>query len=433
LLGGNPAGTRVARELFALPHVEVGSHTHTHPYNWEFFNRYDRTAEETLIKGYRPPEQPLRERLSAALMRAAGKPYINTRYDPYVAGTDEMPRTYLRRPFSLELEVKGALTFAEQLAPRGKTAKLYQWSGDTTPFEAAVRATRQAGVRNINGGDTRLDREYPSVAYVPSIGRTVGAERQIYAVNSNENTYTNEWTGPFGGQLMLEHTLRNTDSPRRLKAFNLYYHMYSGEKQAALTAVKRFLDMARTSEITPLAASDYAAIADDFYTTEVQQVDLFSWAVLKRGAMQTMRFDSAAALTVNIPASQGVLGYRWHEDQLFVALDSAIERAIITLMPRAQPAATAPAGTTPISLVQSRWRFSDLRRRDCGGTVTAQGFGPGDMVWRVGSNRRLQVVAARQGNIVADTKVISDADGNATVSLPAIGLEPVEIRLICNE
>ena len=76
-----------------------------------------------------------------------------------------------------------------------------------------------------------------AVAYLPPISRPVGRERQIYSVNSNENTYTNDWTGPFNGQSMLVNTLRNTDQPRRLKGFNLYYHMYSGEKQAALKSV----------------------------------------------------------------------------------------------------------------------------------------------------------------------------------------------------
>ena len=31
-LGGNPAGRAIARQLYALPQVEVASHTYTHPY-----------------------------------------------------------------------------------------------------------------------------------------------------------------------------------------------------------------------------------------------------------------------------------------------------------------------------------------------------------------------------------------------------------------
>ena len=37
LLGGNAAGIKFARQLYALRQVEVASHTHTHPYHWQFF------------------------------------------------------------------------------------------------------------------------------------------------------------------------------------------------------------------------------------------------------------------------------------------------------------------------------------------------------------------------------------------------------------
>lgn len=243
--GADAASTRIARTLFALPQVEVASHTHTHPFNWSFFDSYDRTAEVRLIDAYQRPTQSWREQLSETMHVLAGKPAPPTRSSKYIAGSDDLPRTYLKNPFDLGAEVPGSLKIAESLAPPGKRAKLYQWSGDTSPFEKALRATRTAGVRNINGGDSRFDREFPSVAYVPPLSRTVGSERQIYAANSNENTYTNDWTGPYYGFFMLEETLKNTETPRRLKPFNLYYHMYSGEKPAALAAIRHFLDKAR--------------------------------------------------------------------------------------------------------------------------------------------------------------------------------------------
>ena len=42
--GARRAG-EIARRLFALPHVEVASHTHTHPFHWSFFDTYDRERE----------------------------------------------------------------------------------------------------------------------------------------------------------------------------------------------------------------------------------------------------------------------------------------------------------------------------------------------------------------------------------------------------
>lgn len=432
LLGGLPGGIKIARQMYAMPNVEVASHTHTHPYHWSFFEDYDRAKEEALVKGYRPPAMPFRERFAAALLRAAGKTYSNARYDPYIAGSDDLPRTYLRTPFNLELEVGGALKFTEQFAPPGKKAKLYLWSGNTSPFEAAIAATRRAGVRNLNGGDSRLDKEFPSVGYVPPISRPVGAERQIYAVNSNENTYTNDWTGPFGGQMMLMHTLQNTEAPRRLKAFNLYYHMYSGEKPAALKAVKHFLDEARSARVAPIAASEYAGIADDYFTTEIEQVDLFSWAVKNRGTLNTLRFDDAEHLSVDLAASNGVLGFTRYERAIYVSLDQAAERPVITLKAAPADGKDAVEGRQ-LSLVDARWRFSDMRISDCDQSMTAQGFGAGDMTWRGRPNAAYRVRATRNGAPLTEEIRWTDAGGLLQLKLAIDGIEPVSLRFTCHE
>ena len=140
LLGGTLEGIKWAKRLFALPNVEVASHTHTHPYTWQFFENYDRNAEMAKIRAYRPPAMPLRERLTAAMMRTAGKTYANPRYDPFIAGTDDLPRTYLREPYSPASEFLGALKISEMFAPPGKQAKLYQWSGNTIAFERGDRS-----------------------------------------------------------------------------------------------------------------------------------------------------------------------------------------------------------------------------------------------------------------------------------------------------
>jgi polysaccharide biosynthesis protein PelA len=433
LLGGNANGIQWARQLFALPQVEVASHTHTHPYNWQFFESYSRDAEESMVRGYRPPDMPMRERLSAAMARAAGKTYSNARYDPYIAGTDDLPRTYLRQPFDLDKEVIGALKFSEQFAPRGKRAKLYLWSGDTTPFEGAVNTVRRAGARNMNGGDSRLDAEYPSVAYVPALSRVIGNERQIYSVNSNENTYTNDWTGPFGGQMMLEHTLKNTESPRRLKGFNLYYHMYSGEKQASLRAIRHFLNMARQAEVIPIEASHYAAMADDFFGVEMEQVDLFAWSISRRGAVQTMRLDEAAKLAVDFAASIGVVGETRNGDTIYATLDPKVERVVLAL--KARPEADVADETTgPIAtLVSSRWRLENMVASDCKQSFRVFGYGPSDMRWQTDKSRGFRVSLTRDGATLAEEIRWSDATGRLDLNFQVDGLAPADLTIQCHE
>ena len=434
-LGGSTAGHAVARLLYALPQVEVASHTYSHPYNWSFFERYDREAEIAAVAQAQRPVQPVRERLVGALAALAGREATSPRYNPFVAGTDDLPRTYLKEPFDIESEVRGALRAAERLAPPGKRARLYQWSGDTTPFEGALRATREAGVRNINGGDSRLDRAFPSVAYVPPIGRTAGRERQIYAANSNENTYTNDWTGPYYGFFLLEETLKNTEAPRRLKPFNLYYHMYSGEKAAALAAIRHFLDMARSSEVIPVHASHYAAIADDFYATEIRKVEPMAWEILSRGALQTVRFDDAEGLALDLDRSRGVIGVQRANGALYVALDAAEPVARVALSSRPEGVAgeaDAVAGRG-LMLVESRWQVRNRRQEDCGLSVDAEGFGRGDMTWRTRPDRAFEVSLERGGGVLSREIVRADGSGLIRLQLEPDALDPLTLRFACHE
>lgn len=427
--GAKPAGQRAARRLFALPQVEVASHTHTHPYNWSFFERYDRQAELDAVERVNRPARPWRERLKASLAAFAGRPAPADGFDRYVAGSDDLPRTYLRQPFALDDEVASALALAESYAPAGKKAKLYQWSGDTTPFEAALRATREAGVANINGGDSRLDASYPSVAYVPPISRSVGRERQIYAGNSNENTYTNDWTGPYHGLLQLQATLDNTERPRRLKPFNLYYHMYSGEKPAALAAVRHFLDLARNSAVVPITTSHYARMASDFFGVEMRQTGLRAWEIERRGLVQTVRFDDADHLALDAAASSGVLGATRNGSALFVSLDAAVERPRVALMPRG--ATDGATGSDRFQLVDSRWLVEGVEHTPCGLGARIEGFGPGDMVWRVPPGRQFGVEVSRDGATIERLAVASDGNGRLRFRLaPAAGA--VSLRMMCD-
>jgi len=430
-VGGRASAGDIARRIFALPQVEVASHTHSHPYDWKFFERYNRQAEIEKIEALQQPQPSLRESLNQQIFQIAGKPLPVTAANKYVAGTDDLPRTFLKNPFDLGTEVAGALRVSESFAPPGKKAGLYQWSGDTMPFEAAIKATRLAGVPNINGGDSRLDREFPSVAYIPPISRKVGRERQIYAANSNENTYTNDWTGPYYGFFMLEETLRNTDLPRRLKPFNLYYHMYSGEKPAALAAVRHFLQEARAGDVIPIAASQYSKIADSFFGVAIAQVGATSWTVSNRGALQTVRFDHAEDVTLDFAGSRGVIGARRHGDALYVSLDPVVERAIVTIADRRAAETDAKAPPVRPLLLDSRWQLSGVAGEGCGFTAHAEGYGRGEMRFETQPGRRLTVTARRQGGVVTTAASVAASDGVAALTLDADALDGLELEVTC--
>ncbi len=392
----------IAKMLLAPPHVEAGNHTLSHPLDWGFFEEFDPASEIPFLKNY-----PERELIGGShrLLEALGfkkknsvipidtslwrniavrvedpdsdKPVKKERYNDY-----KTPRAYAVKPFSLHDEIQGANQTIQQVLPPGKTIKLMQWSGNTLPFERALREARLLGMNNINGGNTRFDAQYPSVAWVAPLGRMVGKEWQCYASASNENTYTSLWTDHFFGFMHLVQTIKNTESPRRLIPFNIYYHLYSGEKLASLNALKHNLDHARSQSLAPVAASFYAAIATDAVQAKLFRLPSGAVEIRDRGDLQTIRIDHATLRQVDLAQSHGVLGQRHFQGSLYVALDSAVATPRIMIVPYATPAIPPPAPRP--YLIEGRWRLSRFTFNEAGTfEFQAQGFGKGEMVWQV--------------------------------------------------
>jgi hypothetical protein len=408
---------QVLHKLLAQPNVELASHTYTHPFNWDFFHHYTPAKEEAFLDRY--PDKPIGAMSLVRLLgldgwenwfshtKIAGDVRLSGEelrdYSELKSGHD-IPRAYACMDFDTHKEVAGSIEFLNALAPKGKRVTLLQWSGDTRPFEEAVRLTRELGVENINGGDARLDPEYPSYAWLSPIGRQVGAERQIYSSNSNENTYTNLWTDRFYGFKHLLHTIENTESPMRVKPINVYFHMYSGDKVASLNAVRANLDYAQGREIIPVHTSAYAKMARGFYTTELVPVGHQRWKIQKRGALQVVRFDDATGKSVDFNQSSGVVGQRVHQGSLYVYLDSARPVPVIGLT---DLATSADAVLPPIPyLRQSSWQVSHLARKRDSVQFQVEGFGAGMMQWQM----------AERGDYVATLKVKSGKTERLSVS-----------------
>jgi hypothetical protein len=309
------------------------------------------------------------------------------------------------RPFDLDLEFEGAARWLETLAPPGTRIGLVQWSGNTLPYASALSAARRAGLRNINGGDTRFDREFPSVGYVAPVGRREGPYFQVYAAASNENTYTDLWTDRFFGFRGLAETIANTGAPKRLTPINLYYHVYIAEKEAALRSLHENIAAIRDLPIAPIFASRYAAIAEGFDTARFARLGPNAWRIENRGELQTIRFDPPLeSLAVDFARSSGVLGFRRDARALYVALDPDVASPVVAL---ADGDADGPY------LIESRWPVRALARGADGFAFSAGGFGAGEMVWRVAPNSRWRV--ARAGG--ADIEAEADSGGTLRVDL----------------
>jgi len=424
------AAQRTARALFKLSQVEVGTHTYTHPFSWPFFARYDRSRE---LQALGKTELDWADRAMSNVRTISKRlfPVLanSERHSERVVSDHDPPRAYANFSFDLDQEVAGAVQASDSLAPPGKPAVLYQWSGDADPFPEAVARTRALGVRNMNGGDSRVDADAPSIAYVAPISRPVGKERQIYSPDANDYIYMSDDNGREFGFLYFNKTIEATEFPRRLKPIDLYYHMYVGERPAELNVVRRHLDEMRRLELAPITASHYAAIADAFFSTQLIRLDDTSWRVSNRGALQTVRFDDADGLTIDLARSVGVLGERRRGSTLYIALDAAVDDAVVALSPIGSPA-DAVQDSTPY-LISSRWVFSNLQREECGFTADVQGFGAGEMSWGGLHPGSYRVQVRRSNSTLWQADATADASGTMAISVKTDAIEPVHVDVSC--
>ncbi|WP_158616667.1 bifunctional glycoside hydrolase 114/ polysaccharide deacetylase family protein [Corallococcus sp. CA054B] len=219
---------RVAQRISALSHVEMASHTYSHPFRWS----------ELIGDGAPEGSHHL--------------PIADYQLDP-------------RR------EVEGSVHYLnERIAPQGKSVQVFHWSGDSLPSAKVVEMTRALGLRNVNGGYTNASLEFPSLSAVSPFSRPFeGALRgdlpiHVYAPVADDNTYTHYGAGPFYGYQDVIQTLVLTDSPRRLKPLSLYYHFWSGAKVSALRALQKVYRWALKQDTQPIFLSEYARKVEEF-------------------------------------------------------------------------------------------------------------------------------------------------------------------------
>lgn len=265
-----------AREVFKLPWVEAGSHTFSHPFYWQ--------DTEQARQGY------------------------DARYLP-IPGYS----------FDLTAEIPDSADFINKnLLPPGKKTRLLQWSGDCTPGPDALAATYAAGLGNINGGYTLITRSNKSITSVAPLGVSKGGWFQVFAPNKNENVYTNEWTGPFYGYRRVIETFELTDTPRRLKPINIYYHTYSVTKEAGRRALEEVYDWALAQQPHAVFTSDYVNKVLDFNRTVVARSGV-GWLIRNKGDLRQLRLPISIGYP-DLIASRNVLGFSEHNDQRYIHL-----------------------------------------------------------------------------------------------------------------
>jgi polysaccharide biosynthesis protein PelA len=259
----------IARRMFRLPHVEIASHTWSHPYLWDRSVRHGIFAEGS----------------TAA-------------YNLDIPGYQ----------FDLTREIVGSIDYIRQrLAPPGKPVRVLLWSGDTAPSAEALAIAEKAGLLNMNGGDTSITRSNPSLSAVGALGLVKSGNLQVHAPITNENIYTNLWRGPFYGYERVIESFEMTDQPRRLKPVGIYYHTYSTSKPAGLKALQKVHEWARAQPLHPVFGSEFIMKVRDFHDIALAR-DNGGWRVRGNGNLRTVRLPKALG-SAQLADARGIAGY----------------------------------------------------------------------------------------------------------------------------
>lgn len=312
----------IAREIFRLPHVEIASHSYSHPFYWH-------KAEQ---------------------------------------GEGENGEYHLNIPgykFDLHREIAGSVDYINtRLAPPGKQVRVFLWSGDALPGKDALVMTQALGLASLNGGNTMLTMQAPSLTQAYPATRPVDDLLQVYAPISNENTYTDLWRNPFYGYRQVIDTFRLTDTPRRLKPIGIYYHFYSGSKPASLKILQEVYDWALRQETLPLWASEYTAKVNDFDRLTLGLRSDGGWRIRGLDALRTVRLDPALGWP-DMNRSQGVTAVRDLPQGRYVSFSG--DNAVLYL--------TDHSPATPY-IEQANARFVDWRREGDVIHLRLQGHSP---------------------------------------------------------
>lgn len=315
----------IARAIFALPNVEIASHSYSHPFDWQ---RFGQDQEDGDING---------------LFRYAA---------------------------TLQREIDDSIGYiARRLAPKGKPVKVFLWSGEAIAPREALQQAQAAGLWNMNGGNTIMSRRNPTLTTAAPMGRPVGPYYQVYAPVQNENVFTNLWRGPYYGFRDVISTFQLTDSPRRLKPINIYFHFYSGSKIASLKALQQVFGWALAQDPVSVFASEYIRKVEDFQRLTLAQTQNGCWQLRGDGALTTLRLDRKLG-QVDTTRSRGVVGVHELPQGRFVSLDSSGRALLCTTAGRNASLGTPAAAAAAVA--RSSLTNESLRTAARGGVHNAR-------------------------------------------------------------
>jgi len=266
-----------AKRMYALPWIEVGSHTWSHPFDWTMARKEH--ARFPAPKGY------------------------------------EKIGNYLPLPnytFSTKSNVIDAAEYiTDKLCPPGKKCNMILWPGDCNPPDEAVAMAYEYGLGNINGGGAPISKTRPTLSDIWPMGIPKGKLFQVYAAQSNEEVFTHNWTGSYFGFERVIESYQMTDLPRRFKPIDLYYHPYIVTKAAGAKSLHTVYQWALKQPLHAIYSHQYFRSVNDWRQATVARRLAGGWR-LRSGAELRQWAQPVSAAAPQLAQCQNVAGWNEH-------------------------------------------------------------------------------------------------------------------------
>lgn len=429
-IGGKPAeaGLRLATSILSSPQIAAATAGRSLVRYWALVDQ-----SSAVEGGSDAAQAPLPGDQTNQLLTVLGRNLREAFADPQAPAEPQLSdglRQYAQDAFDLSAEITAPLRKVESLAGEKPQAPLFLWVGDGRPDASALSVAAEAP--SMGGGPAILNPQ-PVLSDLAPFGRQVGGILQVYNALPGDLADTGYPAGKDEDLHALSLLVDQTEHPTRLKPLHLAYSAGAANQFGTRSAVARVKRQVAMGELLPIFAAQYVGIVQGFSTVRFVPDGPGRWRVLQRGALQTIRFDGAGALSVDMGQSRGVLGARRTNDALYIALNPAEAEPLILVVTK--PSATGmlvPAGR--VGLVQTNLVLSSLPASGCTTTLAATGWGRGRLALQgdPGAQFHLRVNAGppeAQGKLLAEGQLVADASGLVTARVPTARGEPQTLTL----
>lgn len=274
----------IAQKTFALPWVEVASHTFAHPFDWQIPEKEMRIGIDSLsLKNYK---------------------------------------------FSFKREVQGSINFINKyLAPENKKNTILLWSGNCNPTKQTVKYAYDINIYNMNGGNSTITNTDKTWTQIAPLGVDFDGYYQVFAPIQSEYLYTNHWKGPYYGFNRAIETMKLTNKPYRFKPMNIYYHNYIGTEKAGLKSLENVYNWCLKQPHLAIFSSEYAEKVLNYHQLVIARKGK-SWIIRNNGSLREFRVPKSWGYP-DLQKSKNIIGFSDHGNDLFIHLGIAQSSTLI--------------------------------------------------------------------------------------------------------